>query len=477
MSCDGKLYRRRQVLGKIEEGCAEPAILAAVDGGLEVKVSPQITPQVDMNERDVARISLTKLESIPGEIKGDAQFSAEFKGSGQATVEPSIGKYLEGSSTEKRTLYKIDAPELAGSDILFGSTLVGGTSGGEAVVVVAQDSEEYDGFVYYELTNGTGLASAEVVTLTKPDATTATFTSTVAEAPVGFTYSPISTGAKTMTIRSEEDGYKKEIYGAMGTWTLNADSSALTTFEFTFNGILSKGFIADMTFSVAVGQFEQIKGGTSGALATLVRGVDGAGTIETHFVLQDKDVQFNFVAGETVLNSSNVPVGVIAAATPFYRGAFGDQPMTPGIVFHSTQPPILQNAQLVLDGLDGFKPTFASVSVDAQNEIAVRKNGNMFNGLQEALITGRGPTTSVDPEMMNESDYDVFNKWFEGTPGSIQFRIGRGSDFNSLFFYGKKAQFTNVGDGDRDSVAIVTAEAMLAGSTDDNDDEYKLVFY
>ena len=95
MTCDVKLYRKRQILGKLETGCAEPAALTAADGGVEITVSPEMAADVSMNERDVARLSLTHLKDIPGEIMANFSFSAEFKGSGVAGTPPKIDPFLQ----------------------------------------------------------------------------------------------------------------------------------------------------------------------------------------------------------------------------------------------------------------------------------------------------------------------------------------------------------------------------------------------
>jgi len=482
MSCGGPLYRRRQILGKLETGCAEPAILTSADGGVEVTVSPQANPEVDMNERDVARISLTKLQAIPGEIRGAVQFSTEFKGGGDGITPPPVDPYLQACGTIRRTLLAYDSTGLAGITIPYGSLVTNAAGFGQkAMVVVPVDSENNLGLLYVEVVPTFSAPTAAVeLTITYPDGTDDVWTPATGNIPAGFTYTPISTGMKTITIRSEEDttagGYKKEIYGAMGTFSLNAESSALGKFEFNFKGVISKGFVKQMTFTEPMAQWSQIVGATSGAKALLVRAVADNFNGETHYVYQN-DIPFQ--DGEVLEDSSEATIGSVnAAVNPEYRAGFGDFPMTQNIFFGITNPPILQDAYVTFsDEAVAYKPIFAAVGIDAANEVTVRKDANSINGLKEALVTSRSPKFTIDPEMMSEADFDLFNRWFGGDPISVGFKLGAGGDGNTLYVHAKKAQFTSLGDGDRDSMSVVNIEAMLAGDAFDNDDEYKLVFY
>lgn len=478
MTCDVKLYRKRQVLAELETGCAQPAILTASSGGLEVSVSPQTDAEVSMNERDVARISLTNLRSIPGEIKGSTKFTAEFKGTGQVGLANPLERLLEACSMEKRTLHKISIdPTQLTQDIPVGSGVecaLKPTLSGHIVVPFIVNSGKSE--IFYELDAGSpGLASGDVVELSIYGSIGATETTdaTSIEAVAGSTFTPISTGQKTITIRTEEDGYKKEIYGAMGTVTISAESSGFAKLEFNFSGVISKGFVMNAAMTVDVPQFGLIVGATSGASAHLIRGVTAPFTGELHYVYNKGSVAFQ--AGETLNDAAGVSVGAMSAGpNPEYDGGFGDRPMTTGVAFANTVPPILQDANLLIGD---FKPVFSTVGFDAGNEVVVRKDGNSFNGLKTARITGRKPVASADPEMMSQADFDIFNKWFDGEPASFQFQVGPGGDLNSLFFFAREAQFTGNSDGDRDGVAIVSSEMMLAGQTSGADDEYKIVLF
>tara|TARA_R110001592_G_scaffold84640_2_gene250149 strand:- start:2867 stop:4324 length:1458 start_codon:yes stop_codon:yes gene_type:complete len=485
MTCEVKLYRKRQVLGKIETGCAEPEILAAIDGGIEVSVSPQAEPEVQMNERDVARISLTNLLAVPGEVSGSLKFTHEFKGSGTNAKDPAILKYLEGCSMVKTDLKRIKigaiTPSGSGVTLKYGAVMSVSADAAKAGIVVIPYDPETSSYVYYERT-GTGFASGDVITFTNPGtgAGTVDATSSAVEEDHGKTATFTSSNQKTMTLRSEEDGYKKEIYSAMGNFSVAADASGFAVFEMDYSGVVSKGYVADASITVDIAAGKKIVG-ASGAEAVLIRGVDGDPTPtvneEIHYVYIGAT---KFTPGEALVDSQAVSVGVFNG-TYENRGGFGDQDNTLNVVFDETTPPILQDAQLVIKDADGidpdFKPVFSNVSLESGNEVILRKDGNSINGLRTARIPSRKPTISVDPEMMSEASFDIFNRWFDGSPASLGFKVGKGGDFNSMYIYTKKAQFTGCSDGDRDGVCVVTAEAMLAGDYSGTDDELKIVFY
>jgi hypothetical protein len=327
--------------------------------------------------------------------------------------------------------------------------------------------------------------------VTNTDGTTFSLTVTATagdvDVPCGFVYRPISTGHKNMTIRTEEDGYKKEIYASSGNFKFSAEANNLGSFEFDFSGVLSKGYIATLATSavaLSAGAVVQNAGGT--VKAVLLRDVViSASPQEIHYVYtsplkmflpNDQSVGFeHFTATQALKDITGAAVGTIGAEI---AGGFGDMPMTPGVTFHTTTPPILQDAHLYLQSNgQTFKPVFNSVGLDSGNEIVVRKDGNSFNGLQTARITARKPTASADPEMMSASSFDIFNDWFNGLPASFAFRLGKGADGNSMYGWSPKAQFTGNSDGDRDGVCVVSSEFMLCGEYDGNDDEYTLVFY
>lgn len=494
-NCNVKLYRKRQVLAQLEDNCAEPAILTALSGGLEVNVSPSVEAEVAMVERDVARATLTPLLSIAGELKGSAKFTTDFKGVGGnvanvAAVKPPVGKYLEGCGLGAYALKRMKVTGIGVNTVRPGAIITVTAS----PTVKLQAEVTYDAtqvWLHYSIVpTFVGPAASDALVCTNPDGTVVNLTATATAGDVdvacGWVYRPVSSGHKNMTIRSEEDGFKKEIYAASGNFKFSADANGLGKFDFEFQGVVSKGFISTLTQAspVALDAGTIIKNAAGDKIAKLVRGTQAVTTPqEIHYVyttalgnqLPNDVANGHFTTTEAVKDVSGSAIGTLSGGE--VNGGFGDYPMTSGVVYQTTTPPILQDARLKLLNGQSYSPVFSSVSLDAGNEIVVRKDGNSFNGLQTARITARKPAGSADPEMMSQSSFDIFNDWFNGVPAQMSFQLGKGSDGNSMFVWGKKAQFTGNADGERDGISVVSSEFMLAGDYTSADDEYSLVFF
>lgn len=508
-TCDVKLYRKRQILAELETDCGVPAILTANSGGVEVSVAPSVEAEVAMIDRDVARATLTKLVSIAGEVKGSAKFSTEFKGPGLTVGgalkrTPAIDKYLQACGMGTKDLKSFSftgAPSktvVAGSILFVGVDVASATK--KAMVQVTFDGSDTKVFYTLEtLSNGNlsaGFAAADTVKFMVTGDTVATtgvtFTGTEVTG-AGTVYYPVSTSVKNITIRSEEDGYKKQIQNASGTFKFMADANGVGKFDFDFQGVISKAFIATLTMTTGevlpAGTIISNAGGTIKAVlnratvnTTSAQEIDFTYTTPIGGWIGTESGHFGAVAISKVVNGVSTAIGSLGATVggslnPVSPSGFGDWKQTTLVsgAFDTTTPQILQDARL---RLNGYKPVFGSVSVDAGNQITVRKDGNSLTGLKTARITDRKPTGSADPEMMSQTDFDIFHRWFEGTPGQLEFRLGDGADGNSLFFWGVKAQFTGNSDGDRDGIAVVNSEFMFGGDYATNgDDEYSLVLY
>lgn len=492
-NCNVKLYRKRQVLAELEDNCAEPAILTALSGGLEVNVSPSVEAEVAMVERDVARATLTPLLSIAGELKGSAKFTTDFKGVGGnvanvAAVKPPVGKYLEGCGLAHYALKRMKVTGI-GANIVRPGAIITVVAAPTVKIQVEVTYDASQVWLHYSNIGDSPAASASLV-CTNPDGTvvnlTVTSTAGDVDIPCGWVYRPVSSGHKNMTIRSEEDGFKKEIYAASGNFKFSADANGLGKFDFEFQGVVSKGFISTLTqaSATALPAGTVIKNAAGDKIAKLVRGTQAVTTPqEIHYVyttalgnqLPNDTANGHFTTTEAVKDQAGSAIGTLSGGE--VNGGFGDYPMTSGVVYQTTTPPILQDARLKLLNGQQYSPVFSSVSLDAGNEIVVRKDGNSFNGLQTARITARKPVGSADPEMMSQTAFDIFNDWFGGVPAAFSFQLGKGSDGNSMFVWGKKAQFTGNADGERDGIATVSSEFMLAGDYTSADDEYSLVFF
>ena len=451
--CQPKLFRKRQLLLKLQPDCLAPTILANTDGKIRVKQGQNADPDVENNERDVARSTLTPLPDVMGAVMGKVSFSAEFAGSGDVTVEPAESEALQACGFRKINLTKIviaDFPEnLFARDIVITDQATG-----TKTARLAQPILKYDKALFVEDVLSSFVDTDVLVV-------GATVIGTVSGAPTsgGFEFVPVSENFKRATVRSEEDGYKKEIFAAMGTVSITANSSKLASWEFEFQGpVLTDGKTIDCGALTGTGPIAKGATITSGAKV---------GELLREFTDGDGEVLYRIISGGAFVDTEVLSFGggnSVTASSDSFESGFGSKPFTSGVpaVQYGTIPPTLTDANLLLEG---YTPIFDAISFDVANEVIVRRDGNNRLGLISAAITGRKPVGTVDPEAMDESELHIYDSWFEGNLFPVQCMIGE-DEGNRLWIFGKQAQYSGISDGDRDSVALDSAEFMLTGSVD-----------
>jgi hypothetical protein len=325
------------------------------------------------------------------------------------------------------------------------------------------------------------------------------FASNGASSPsyIGYVYTPTSKNWNYLTIRNEEDQFQRTIYGAMGDLNISLENSGMAMFEFDFKGMVPVGFI--------VGSFAQDNSKPqlpANALikfsSTLPVGMDVA-----DFVVNQK--QANYSNGgelwisplnrsiveaskaQALIPTGNVDVYVLtegstvwtkytsaAVAYTLRKVTHATFTQTAGVVYDTTVPPTMKNANLIMDG---FRPAFTKVDLKIANAVALRQSGNSGNGYLSAIINERKPSVTIDPELMGDEAYDFYAKWFAGDTAALEFSVDNGQVGNRLYFYAKKAQYKNGANGDRDGIDTISVDADLVGSTLDQDDELLILVY
>lgn len=228
--CAPLLYRKRQLLAKVESSCGVAETLSASDGAIRVTVSPTVDTTASLVEREIARATLSPLPTAVGERTASLKASHELCGSGSASTPPECDTLLRGCFMARVVVSQITIGAITSGPFLRGETVTGGTS--LATGRVIKNTANGTTRLLIEVLTGT-FQSAEVLTGGTSGATATT--STVASA-AGFSYRPTSSSPETLTLRNEEDGYQKTIVGAMGSFTLNVESSGFGKIDFDFMG-------------------------------------------------------------------------------------------------------------------------------------------------------------------------------------------------------------------------------------------------
>lgn len=121
----------------------------------------------------------------------------------------------------------------------------------------------------------------------------------------------------------------------------------------------------------------------------------------------------------------------------------------------------------------GFNFDAANVRFEMNNSVALRQSANAAGGHVSAMVTGRAPGGSFDPEAVLKATKDVFGDWERGARLPLSARIGQSAG-NVCTITAPRCQYADLSLGDRDGVLTFDAPFRLA--RDAGDDEIKIIF-
>jgi hypothetical protein len=108
---------------------------------------------------------------------------------------------------------------------------------------------------------------------------------------------------------------------------------------------------------------------------------------------------------------------------------------------------------------------FNSIGLSSGNEVTVREDTNDATGYQAAVITGRTPTMSFNPDaVIGSTDHDFWGNFLSGTPMRMRWSVGSTAG-NRVDFRVTSGQFTGIADGERDTVSVLDSTTTLTGGT------------
>ena len=131
-------------------------------------------------------------------------------------------------------------------------------------------------------------------------------------------------------------------------------------------------------------------------------------------------------------------------------------------------PPLIKNVNLTMGG---YAPILSSFEVNMNNDLTQRDDMNSAEGVREVIITGRRPEVTLNPDLMLVSEYDVWQKFENGEPQSIQAQFGSEIG-NKIRIEMPEVVISKVGLGDRDGVRIANITGIAQGC----DDEVQIIF-
>jgi len=105
---------------------------------------------------------------------------------------------------------------------------------------------------------------------------------------------------------------------------------------------------------------------------------------------------------------------------------------------------------------------FNALTFTLGNELAMHENTNTRSGYKSAIITGRSPQLTFNPDMVLSTDFDFWNAFLSGAQSRLRWSLGNTAG-NKVDFRCAAAQFTGITDGERDTISILDSTTMLTG--------------
>ena len=133
----------------------------------------------------------------------------------------------------------------------------------------------------------------------------------------------------------------------------------------------------------------------------------------------------------------------------------------------TTVPIALLSAQFTIASFAAF---LSQISLDLGNVLEPRPDINKAEGYISTLLTKREPKGSFDPEMELVATHDFYGRWLAGTTGALTWRH-TGSAGNILIITAPVCQYTKIAPSDRNGIATLGADFLLARSAAGGNDE------
>ena len=147
-----------------------------------------------------------------------------------------------------------------------------------------------------------------------------------------------------------------------------------------------------------------------------------------------------------------------------------DAPLLDGASYDAQTPePILMSGF----SFGGFHFDVANIRFAMNNEVVLRQSANASGGHVNALVTGRAPSGSFDPEAVLKATDDVFDDWESGARLPLKVQVGHRAG-NICTITAPKCQYADMGFSDRDG--LLTYDAPFRLARDAGDDEIAIVF-
>lgn len=133
-------------------------------------------------------------------------------------------------------------------------------------------------------------------------------------------------------------------------------------------------------------------------------------------------------------------------------------------------PPTFNGASLTLfDGSSTFSPVFDSLTYDMGNELVLRKDANNSEGVLGAALTNRRPVGTINIEMPEPGDNDIFDAWKDGADGAISTGTIGSSAGNRISISAPNCAYTALAPADKNGIVGVDVNFEIFSPLDSSE--------
>jgi hypothetical protein len=423
-----------QIAAIVEQPEGQKGTITNVDA-FPAKAGLTFSPAIEMYARDLLRGSLSQFPSVSGKRSSKIGFDVELVGSGAAGTAPFWGKLMRACGYSESVIPATSVTYKPTTDYsILGTEKV--TNGG-----FDEDSGWVKG-ANWTISGGIASKSAGGLNNLSQD------TSEVADEiyKVVYTINSISGGSLTVSIGGTNGAARStpgtftEYIKAAGTGDLTFTPSHADVICEIDNVSVKKvsGDIPSLTLSVFMdGVIKSIWGAKGNVRIEMNSGQPGI----LHFEFTGAD--FDVVTGNLLT----------------------------GIDYPTIIPPAFLNAGLLLNL---YAAICSKVDIDTANAIALREDISSLSGYLSALITGRNPKGSIDPELTYIETHDFYGLWrTPGTLGALSLSANGGAG-NIVTITCPKIRYAAIAPGDRNGIRTLALDFEPTAGSDAGDDEISI---
>lgn len=154
-----------------------------------------------------------------------------------------------------------------------------------------------------------------------------------------------------------------------------------------------------------------------------------------------------------------------------YDGVTDAAMLTPSGV-ETTTPQSLLSATFSVAGFSAF---VSQITFDMANVLEPRTDINQASGYISTLLTKREPKGSFDPEDELVATHDFYGRWLAGTTGSLTWKHP-GSAGNITTFTVPVCQYIKIDESNRNGIATLTSDFLMARNAAGGNDELSIAF-